>query len=75
MNGNFEGKYRISLYGDFKQVKINDNNYIDIDVKNNTQYSISIPVETIENYKNIYAVAVSLDNAEGLIKSSSYYIE
>ncbi len=75
LNGNFEGKYRISLYGDFKQVKINDNNYIDIDVKNNTQYSISIPVETIENYKNIYAVAVSLDNAEGLIKSSSYYIE
>lgn len=73
--GNLEGRYRVSLYGDFKQVNINGNNYIDIDAKKNTQYSISIPIETIGNYKNVYAVAVSLDNAEGLIKSSSYYIE
>lgn len=75
LNGNLEGKYRISLYGDFEQVSINGNNYIDIDVKKNTQYSISIQIEEIENYKNVYAVAVALDNAEGLIKSNSYYIE
>lgn len=75
LEGNLEGKYRISLYGDFEQISISGNNYIDIDVKKNTQYSISIPIEKIENYKNVYAVAVALDNAEGLIKSHSYYIE
>ncbi len=75
LNGNLEGKYRISLYCDFEQVNINGSDYIDINVKNNTQYSISIPIKEIENYKNVYAVAVALDNSEGLIKSSSYYIE
>lgn len=73
--GNLEGKYRISLYADFKQIEISGNNYIDIDVKKNTKYSVTIPVEILKDYKNVYAVAVSLDNAEGLIKSNSYYIE
>lgn len=73
--GNLVGKYRISLYGDFNQININGDNYIDIDVKKNTQYSVSVPIELIENYKNIYAVAISLDNSEGLLKSNSYYIE
>jgi len=73
--GNLVGKYRISLYGDFEQININSYNYIDIEVQKNTQYSVSFPIEMIERYKNIYAVAVSLDNTEGLIKSNSYYVE
>ncbi|MCC8073469.1 MAG: hypothetical protein LIO62_05025 [Clostridiales bacterium] len=75
LKGNLEGKYRISLYGDFEKISICGSDYIDIDVKKNTQYSIRVPIEEIENCKNVYAVAVALDNSQGLIKSSSYYIE
>lgn len=75
LNGNMEGQYRISLYGDFEKIDINGNDYIDIDVKKNTQYSVTVPVDIIKDYKNVYAVAVALDNTEGLIKSDSYYVE
>lgn len=72
--GNLEGKYRISLYGDFEKTHINKSDYIDIDVKKNTKYSIEVNTSDLKNYKNVYAVAVSLDNTEGIIKSPSYFI-
>lgn len=73
--GNFEGTYRISLYGDFKKIDINGNDYLDINVKKNTKYSIKVDTKDFSDYKNIYAVAVSLDNTEGLVKSDTYFIK
>lgn len=73
--GNFEGTYRISLYGDFQKIDINRNDYLDIVVKKNTKYSVKVDTENLSNYKNIYAVAVALDNTEGLVKSDTYYID
>lgn len=73
--GNITGTYRISLYGDFDRIDINGSDYVDVKVEKNTKYSIIIDTKDLVNYKNVYAVAVALDNSEGLLKSASYYIE
>lgn len=73
--GNYTGKYRVSLYGDFQKNPINGYDYIDIDVKKDayTIIPLTIDFEALK-IKNLYAISAPLEFKNFLEKSPSVYI-
>lgn len=74
--GNATGTYRISLYGDFKQIPINGCDYVEVDIEKG-QYVVvpfELSTEDVKNYKNLYSVVAPMDFNNFLDKSESIYI-
>lgn len=74
--GNMTGKYRLSLYGDFKQLPINGCDYVEVDIYKN-EYAIvpfTYDAKFIAQYKNLFAILAPMDFKNGLEKSASIYI-
>lgn len=74
--GNMTGKYKLSLYGDFKPLLINGYDYIEVDIRKN-EYSIipfSYSSEDVAKYKNMFAILAPMDFKNELEKSPSIYI-
>lgn len=74
--GNSEGKYKVSLYGDFNLIPINGKDYIELEVEKD-KYSVidfTFSKEDSAKYKNIFAIAAPMDKDNSLGKSASVYI-
>lgn len=74
--GNLTGKYRVSLYGDFAQLPINGQDYIEIDVKKGEYTIIPFTFSAADavKYKNVFAVSAPMEFQNALSKSPSLYL-
>lgn len=74
--GNLTGKYRVSLYGDFDQLLINGQDYIEIDVKKGEYTVIPFTFSAADagKYKNVFAILAPMEFQNALSKSPSLYL-
>ncbi len=73
--GNLTGKYRVSFYGDFSRIPINDYDYIEVDVQKGKYTVVPFVFSAdIKKYKNVFAILAPMEFENSLSKSPSLYI-